>query len=133
MSETVRLSAADVRQLRTVAEDIARRHSNGPQFAIEIAERENVYSGRTSLNIWAISSVPDWADTEVHTTYPWPRIREPHVLANGAALLDLYVRERPRSAKTGELLCGLQAELDEKGLVAIHANCELGSGLITTR
>ena len=89
MTGAIRLSAGDVRQLREVAEGIARRHSSATRFAIEIAERVNLTTGNAALNILAISDDPDWEDTDLYTTHPWSRIRERHELVNGRVLFDL--------------------------------------------
>ena len=122
MTETIRLSADDVRQLCEIAESVARRHSSARRFAIEIAERVNLTTGDAALNIRAISNDPDWEDTDLYTTHPWSRVRERHVLANARALFDLYIYERPGVGETGDLVCCVQAELDEQGLVAVHAD-----------
>ena len=124
MTGTVRLSAGDVRQLREVAERIARRHSSAARFAIEIAERVNLTTGDSALNILAISDDPDWADTDLYTTYPWSRIRERHVLADGRALFDFYTYERPGIGEPGDLVCCVQVECDMDGLLAVHADSE---------
>jgi len=63
MQATVRLTANDIRQLRSTAEQIARRHSSARRFAIEIAERVNLATGAAGLNIRAITDDPDWEDT----------------------------------------------------------------------
>lgn len=103
MTATIRLSARDIQQLRTVAEHIAGENSSARRFAIEIAERVSLKTGRTALNIWAITDDPDWQDTDLNTTHPWQRVRERHILANGKALFDLYVYERPGIGETGDL------------------------------
>jgi len=105
MTETIRLPAEDVRQLREVAERVARRHSSARRFAIEIAERVNLTTGDAALNIRAISEDPDWSDTDLYTTHPWSRIRECHALVNDRALFDLYIYERPGIGETGDLVC----------------------------
>ncbi|MGC4251388.1 MAG: hypothetical protein QM605_07970 [Sphingobium sp.] len=122
MATTVRLTVDDIRQLRTTAEQIARRNSSARRFAIEIAERFSVSTGDSSLNIHAITDDPAWEDTDLHTTHPWSRIRERHTLTNGKALFDLYIYERPAVGETGDLVCCVQAELDARGLSAIHAD-----------
>ena len=122
MQATVRLTANDIRQLRSTAEQIARRHSSARRFAIEIAERVNLATGAAGLNIRAITDDPDWEDTDLHTTHPWSRIRERHPLANGTALSALYVYERPGIGETGDLPCCVEAELDGQGLAAFHAD-----------
>lgn len=122
MTGIIRLSADDIRQLRDVAERVARRHRCAARFAIEIAERVNLTTGQAALNIFAISIDPDWADTDLYTTWPWSRMRERHGLANGRALFDLYIYERPPIGETGDLVCCVQAELDAQGLVAVHAD-----------
>ncbi len=122
MTGAIRLSAGDVRQLRAVAEGIARRHSSATRFAIEIAERVNLTTGNAALNILAISDDPDWEDTDLYTTHPWSRIRERHELVNGRVLFDLYIYERPGIGETGDLVCCVQAELDAQGLAAVHAD-----------
>lgn len=122
MTGTIRLPAGHVRQLREVAEGIARRHSSAARFAIEIAERVNLTTGNAALNILAISDDPDWGDTDLYTTHPWLRIRECHALANNRALFDLYIYERPGIGETGDLVCCVQAELDAQGLAAVHAD-----------
>lgn len=122
MTEAIRLSAEDVRQLREVAERVAHRHSSARRFAIEIAERVNLVTGDAALNIRAITTDPDWADTDLNQTFPWSRIRERHMLANGGVLFDLYIYERPGVGETGDLVCCVQAELDGQGLVAVHAD-----------
>ena len=122
MTGTVRLSANDIRQLRNVAEQIARGERVASRYTIEIAERFHLTTGRTALNILAISDDPDWADTDLNTTHPWSRIHERHELVNGRALFDLYVYERPPFGETGDLVCCVQAELDARGLAAIHAD-----------
>ena len=122
MAETVRLSAEDVRQLREVAEHIARRHSSVRRFAIEIAERFSLTTGNAALNIRAIITDQNWADTDLNQTFPWSRVRERHMLANGGVLFDLYIYERPGIGETGDLVCCVQAELDGQGLVAVHAD-----------
>lgn len=124
MTDTVRLSADDIRRLREVAERIARRYNRGPRFAIEIAERFSLKTGATSLNIRAISDDPDWEDTDLNQTHGWARIRERHELANGQALFDLYLYERPVAAYPGDLVCCVQVELDAAGLLAIHADSD---------
>ena len=118
------MQTAHIRQLRSVAERIARAERPAPRYAIEIAERFHLTTGRTALNIFAISDDPDWADTDLNTTWPWSRIRERHVLADGRALFDLFIYERPRVGETGDLVCCVQAELDAHGLVAVHADAE---------
>lgn len=125
MTDTVRLSASDVRQLREVAEQIARRHDRGPRFVIEIAERFSLKTGATSINIRAISDDPDWEDTDLNQTHDWSRIRERHQLVDGQALFDLYLYERPVAAHAGDLVCCVQAELDATGLLAIHADSDM--------
>ena len=105
MTGAIRLSAGDVRQLREVAEGIARCHSSATRFAIEIAERVNLTTGNAALNILAISDDPDWEDTDLYTTHPWSRIRERHMLVNARALFDLYIYERPGIGETGDLVC----------------------------
>lgn len=122
MTGTVRLSAHDIRQLRHLAEQIARREKAAPRYTIEIAERFHLTTGRTALNILAISADPDWADTDLNTTHPWSRIHDRHELANGRALFDLYIYERPAFGETGDLVCCVQAELDAQGLTAVHAD-----------
>ena len=122
MTETIRLSAGDIRRLREIAERIARRDSSAARFAIEIAERVSLVTGDAALNILAISQDPDWADTDLNQTFPWSRIRERHILANGGALFDLYIYERPGIGETGDLVCCVQAELDGQGLIAVHAD-----------
>ena len=122
MVGTIRLSADDIGQLRDVAERVARRHSSAVRFTIEIAERVNLTTGNAALNIFAISDDPDWADTDLYTTWPWSRIRERHALANGRALFDLYIYERPPIGETGDLVCCVQSELDAEGLLAVHAD-----------
>ncbi len=122
MTGTVRLSANDIRQLRNVAEQIAQGVRVASRYTIEIAERFHLTTGRTALNILAISDDPDWADTDLNTTHPWSRIHERHELVNGRALFDLYVYERPPFCETGDLVCCVQAELDTRGLAAIHAD-----------
>ncbi|OHT21594.1 hypothetical protein [Edaphosphingomonas haloaromaticamans] len=122
MTGTVRLSANDIRQLRNVAEQIAQGERVASRYTIEIAERFHLTTGRTALNILAISDDPDWADTDLNTTHPWSRIHERHELVNGRALFDLYVYERPPFGETGDLVCCDQAELDARGLAAIHAD-----------
>lgn len=122
MTETIRLSAEDILQLREVAERIARCHSSVRRFAIEIAERFSLTTGNAALNIRAITTDPDWADTDLNQTFPWSRIRERHMLANGGVLFDLYIYERPGIGETGDLVCCVQAELDGQGLVAVHAD-----------
>lgn len=122
MAETIRLSAAEVRQVREVAERIARRHSSFARFAIEIAERFSLVTGDSALNIFAITDAPDWADTDLNTTHPWSRIRERHALASGRALFDLYVYELPAFDYAGDLVCCVQVELDAQGLAAVHAD-----------
>lgn len=122
MTETVRLSAPDIRQLRRLAEQIARRERAASRFTIEIAERFNLTTGRTALNILTISEDPDWDDTDLNTTHPWSRIYGRHELANGRALFDLYIYERPPFTETGDLICCVQAELDARGLAAVHAD-----------
>ncbi len=122
MTGTVRLSANDIRQLRNVAEQIAQGERVASRYTIEIAERFHLTTGRTALNILAISDDPDWADTDLNTTHPWSRIHERHELVNGRALFDLYVYERPPFGETGDLVCCVQAELDTRGLAAIHAD-----------
>jgi hypothetical protein len=124
MNDTVRLKRPDVRQLRTVAEKIARRHSSSKRFVIEIAERVSLVCGNSALNIFAISEDPDWADTDLHTTHAWSRVRERHTLANGRALFDLYVYARPGIGETGDIVCCVQAELDGDGLLAVHADSD---------
>ncbi|WP_336961062.1 hypothetical protein [Sphingobium aquiterrae] len=122
MTGTVRLSATDIRQLRNVAEQIARGESVASRYTIEIAERFHLTTGRTALNILAISDDPDWADTDLNTTHPWSRIHKRHELVNGRALFDLYVYERPPFGETGDLVCCVQTELDARGLAAVHAD-----------
>jgi len=122
MTKTVRLSGHDIRRLRNVAEQIARKEAVAPHYTIEIAERFHLSTGRTALNILAISDNPDWADTDLNTTHSWSRIRERHALANGPALFDLYIYERPALGETGDLVCCIQAELDARGLAAVHAD-----------
>lgn len=122
MTETVRLSAHDIRRLRNLAEQIARTEAAVPRYTIEIAERFHLTTGRTALNVLAISDDPDWGDTDLNTTHPWSRIRERHALANGRALFDLYIYERPAFGETGDLICCVQAELDARGLAAVHAD-----------
>lgn len=122
MTGTVRLSADDIRQLRTVAEQIARRERAASRYTIEIAERFHLATGRTALNILLISDDPDWADTDLNTTHPWSRMRDRHELANGRALFDLYIYERPAFGETGDLVCCVQAELDARGLAVVHAD-----------
>lgn len=124
MLESVRLCAADLRRLRAVAKSIAHKERGARCFTIEIAERVNVVTGTSSLNILAISEEPDWADTDLHDTWPWARIRERHILSGGKALLDRYVRERAVPGKTGDLVCCVQAELDANGLLAVHADSD---------
>ena len=101
MTGTVRLSATDIRQLRYVAEQIAQGERVASRYTIEIAERFHLTTGRTALNILAISDDPDWADTDLNTTHPWSRVHERHELVNGRALFDLYVYERPPFGETG--------------------------------
>jgi hypothetical protein len=120
MTETIRLSAGDIRRLREIAERIARRDSSAARFAIEIAERVSLVTGDAALNILAISQDPDWADTDLNQTFPWSRIRD--MLVNARALFDLYIYERPGIGETGDLVCCVQAELDGQGLVAVHAD-----------
>lgn len=122
MTGTIRLSASDIRQIREVAERIARRDSSTARFAIEIAERVSLVTGDAALNVLAISDDPDWADTDLNTTFPWSRIRERHALKEGRALFDLYIYERPVVRETGDLVCCVQVELDANGLAAIHAD-----------
>jgi hypothetical protein len=122
MTGTVRLSANDIRQLRNVAEQIAQGERIASRYTIEIAERFHLTTGRTAVNILAISDDPNWADTDLNTTHPWSRIHERHELVNGRALFDLYVYERPPFGETGDLVCCVQAELDARGLAAIHAD-----------
>ena len=122
MTETIRLSAGDIRRLREIAERIARRDSSAARFAIEIAERVSLVTGDAALNILALSQDPDWADTDLNQTFPWSRIRERHMLVNARALFDLYIYERPGIGETGDLVCCVQAELDGQGLVAVHAD-----------
>jgi hypothetical protein len=122
MTSSVRLTAEEIRQLRAVAEQVARRERSRGRFTIEIAERFNLKTGASSLNIRAITSDPDWQDTDLCTTHPWPRIRERHDLADGEALFDFYIYERPSFAETGDLVCCVQAELDAGGLLAVHAD-----------
>src|SRR3546814_18844564 len=76
--------------------------------------RSHLTTGRTALNVLAISDDPDWEDTDLNTTHPWLRIRERHALANGRALFDLYVYERPAFGETGDLICCVQ---DRKSVV----------------
>lgn len=119
---SVRLTADEVRQLRAVAEKIARQVCSKGRFTIEVAERFNCNTGAIGLNIRAISDDPDWEDTDLNTTHPWSRIRERHDLAKGGVLFDLFIYERPGFAETGDLVCCVQAELDAAGLLAIHAD-----------
>lgn len=46
------------------------------------------------------------------------------MLANGGVLFDLYIYERPGIGETGDLVCCVQAELDEQGLIAVHADSD---------
>ncbi|MBV2149912.1 hypothetical protein KRZ98_16835 [Sphingobium sp. AS12] len=124
MPTTIRLSASDVRQLRRTAESIARRYNGTRRFAIEIGERSSLNTGRTAMNIRSISNDPDWEDTDLFTTHEWRRIRDRHELANGKALFDLYIYERPGIGEVGDLVCNVQAEIDAQGLAAIHADAE---------
>ena len=124
MTEFIRPSAADIRQLRQVAEAVARRDSSAPRFAIEIAERFSLATGQRALNIFAITADPDWADTDLNTTLPWSRIRARFPLAQGKALFDLYIYERRTIGDTGDLICCVQAEFDSDGLAAVHADSE---------
>lgn len=123
-TDSVRLSPDAIRQLRTVAEAVARRNSSAPRFTIEIAERFNLRTGERALNILAISDDPDWADTDLNTTHPWSAIRERQPLARGRALFDLFIYERRGVGETGDLVCCVQVEIDREGLTAIHADSE---------
>jgi len=124
MDETIRLSQSDIQILRREAEAVARRHSSASRFAIEIAERFNLVTGVVALNICEISDDPDWTDTDLNTTHPWSRIRDRHRLVNGRALFDLFIYERHTASDIGDLVCNAQAELDGKGLLAIHADSD---------
>jgi hypothetical protein len=129
---TVRLSRQDVATIRAECEREGRRHSSSKRFKLEIGERVNIEDGfgpnrvGISINALAVSRDPagEWNDTDLHDKVDWQRIRQPiELTADGRAVVDVYVYEWDRSLREwGDLVCNAQAELDDRGLVAMHAD-----------
>jgi hypothetical protein len=119
----MRLTPADIKTLRAQVERVAKRHSRSRRFKIEIGERHNVEQDRgTSINILAVTDHPDWDDTDLYMTREWDLIRKDIPMTDdGRAILDFYIYEWDGTFRCwGDLVSNAQAELDSKGLLAIH-------------
>lgn len=121
----MRLTPADIRTIRAEVVKIGMRHSRSRRFKIEIGERFNTEADLgTSINVLAVSRDPsgEWDDTDLYTTQDWGLIRKDiPMTADGRAILDFYIYEWDGDFRCwGDLVSNAQAELDSKGLMAIH-------------
>lgn len=113
----------EIATIRTFAGRTAQRS----RFKIEIGSRVNLNDGKipASINIHAIThdASGNWNDTDLHDMHDWSTIRKIPMTNDARALVDCYVYEWSwTDGCWGDLVCNVQAEFDQAGLMAIHAD-----------
>lgn len=115
----MKISAKDHRIIRQCAKDQAKRWVGASKVSsIEVGERFNLDTEKHSTNIFDISNDPEWNDTDLWTTHPLTGSINKLMLVDGKGLFDLYVYT------DDGLACNIQAEFDEQGLLAVHADID---------